>query len=482
MGASNVRGVVAAGHPLTARAAADQLRCGGTAVDAAIAALAMACVTEPVLCSPGGGGFAMLRDPESGAVSLIDFFPQTPKQRRSDGSTGVTKIFADFGTTTQAFRIGPGTTASPGFFAGLAALHGAGGSIPLPELFAPAARAARDGILITPFQHYLAMVVRPIVTATDRSAALFAPAGDVLEPGATFTNPGLADALEVLATAGFCDSDVGRAVLNLQARGNLTHDDLQSYRAVERAPLSLRVGEATVYLNPPPAAGGTLVAHSIGQLSEPDQGAFARALAATDRAKQEASGELGIDLSRLRQQGTTHISVIDRDGAACAVTTSNGAGNGEIAAPFGFMPNNILGEDDVNPAGPAAWPLDARLSSGMCPTLVEGDDGSITALGSGGSNRIRSAIAQVILQLCLKHAELDSAIEAPRMHIENGHLDFEDFFDDDTRSQLTSMFSDHRAWPDHNLFYGGVHAARLDGSGILMGAGDQRRDGVALVV
>ena len=126
--------------------------------------------------------------------------------------------------------------------------------------------------------------------------------------------------------------------------------------------------------------------------------------------------------------GTTHISVLDRNGNACAVTTSNGEGNGELVPGFGYMTNNMLGEEDVNPHRNGEWPLDVRMSSMMCPSIVCHQDGSLTALGSGGSNRIRSAIFHVLVRLLRRGFSLEKAIRAPRLHIEAGRLDIEGVF------------------------------------------------------
>ncbi len=163
------------------------------------------------------------------------------------------------------------------------------------------------------------------------------------------------------------------------------------------------------------------------------------------------------------------------------MTISNGEGNGEVVDGVGFMLNNVLGEEDVNPAGVDGWPLGVRLSSMMSPSLIETPDGGIVALGSGGSNRIRTAIAQVVLRMCADGLDLDAAIHSPRLHVEGEHLDFEDLFDDAATEQLRSEFPDHRAWPDRNLFYGGVHAAAMDSKGRVSGAGDRRRDGIAII-
>ena len=486
MVAAGSRGVVAAGHASTAQAAADALRDGGTAIDAAIAAMAMSCLSEPVLSSPGGGGFAMIRTGPTEPVSLIDFFPQTPLRRGQVGGGGVREVHADFGTSTQAFHIGPATSATPGFMAGIRTLHERGARMSLVDLFSAAVRAARAGATMTPFQHYLARVVRPIVTATPASRQLFAPAGDLLAPGEQFLNPGLADALEDLAERSLEDSRVGQVLVDSQhGSGHLTTDDLRSYEVVERVPLSIEVGESTVHLNPLPAASGVLVAHSLRQLGRgiTDPASIATALRSTNRARRASGGDLAmLDTVPQRSQGTTHISVLDADGAACAVTISNGTGNGEVVGDFGFMMNNILGEEDVNAEGPEYWPLNARLSSMMCPTIVEGPDGRLVALGSGGSSRIRSAVLQVVVGIAAAHEDVRHAVDAPRVHVEGEHLDFEDLLSPAERTELVERFDDHRVWPDRNLYFGGVHAAVRTADGSFSGAGDARRDGVSIVV
>ncbi len=477
------RGVVAAGHQLTATAGAEILRRGGNATDAAIASMAMACVCEPVLASIGGGGYAMTRDAD-GRLSLIDFFPRTPLERRQSGTEGMRVIHADFGTATQAFRIGPATVATPGFIAGLHELASHGAGLPLTDLFTPAISAAREGVTVSRFSHFLSTVVEPILTATEPARALFAPDGTMLPEGALLVNPGLADALTALATSDPIDNPVVAAILETQqADGNLTDGDIRGYRAVTRPPLTVKVGQSLVHLNPYPAAGGILVDHSLAQIDSADPIDLADAFLATGRARAAATDSLGrLDPALLRSQGTTHISVIDADGNACSVTVSNGSGNGDLVDGFGFMLNNILGEDDLNPAGPGAWPTGTRLSSMMCPTIIEAPDGAVVALGSGGSNRIRTAITQVVAQLCFTDADLAEAVEAPRLHVEGEHLDFEDLFARDVTDRLRDRFDDHLAWPRRDLFYGGVHSVRRGSDGALSGHGDPRRDGAAVVV
>lgn len=477
------RGVVAAGHQQTAAAGAEILSRGGNAIDAALASMAMACVCEPVLASIGGGGFAMTRAVD-GPLSLVDFFPQTPAERRLPGTDGTHVIHADFGTATQAFRIGPATVAAPGFPAGIHALAGHGASMTLAELFTPAIQAAEQGVPISRFSHFLSTVVAPILTATESTAGLFAPGGRLLEEGALMVNPGLAEALTILATSDPVDNPVMDAICdNQRVAGHLTDVDLRNYAAILRTPLTVKVGQSLVHLNPYPAAGGILIDHSLRQIDSADPIELAEAFLATAQARSAATDSLGrLDPALLRSQGTTHISVIDSEGNACSVTISNGSGNGELVDGYGFMLNNILGEDDLNPTGPGAWPAATRLSSMMCPTIIEQPDGGLIALGSGGSNRIRTAISQVVAHLCFNDADLVTAVEAPRLHVEGEHLDFEDLFDGDTTARLRDRFDDHLAWPERDLFYGGVHAARRCSDGTFQAHGDPRRSGASVIV
>lgn len=483
-------GVVAAGHGATADAAAATLRAGGNAFDAAVAALAIACVAEPVLASPGGGGFAMVLPADRETPELIDFFGQTPHVKRPESVLEFESVFADFGTATQEFHVGYGATAAPGFVAGLTSLREGFGSMEPGDLFAPAIAACRDGVVVTRFQAFLAEVVSPILTYSETARALFAPGGRLLGPGDVFRNHGLGDFFEALAHDGEAFSRHGagaQAILQGQAEaGQLTADDLTAYACARRAPLVVRedatAHPATVYLNPPPSAGGAMIStmlHAMDGRWKDWRKTCVDAMAQADRARLA----LGGDPERLlAQRGTTHVSVIDARGNAVAVTVSNGEGNGHIAGPFGFMANNLLGEADLMPDGFHRWRPDTRLASMMAPTLVRFDDGGLTALGSGGSNRIRSAVFQALAAHFADPRDAVGAVTHPRAHVEDGHLDFEDMVDEDVRHKFTTTFPDHRAWADTNLFFGGVHMVSRRGDGSFDGAGDPRRGGVFLNV
>jgi gamma-glutamyltranspeptidase/glutathione hydrolase len=277
---------------------------------------------------------------------------------------------------------------------------------------------------------------------------------------------------------------------------------LARYRVERRAPLLWRHRGSDVALNPPPAASGALIAFGLGYLAAlAEQGrtldAFAlmEAMAATNEARATHGEELaerladGVLALKMREaarypashRGTTHISVIDASGNAASASLSNGEGNGTIVGRFGFMLNNMLGEEDLAPEGLGHWREGTRLSSMMAPTIIAGADGSVTALGSGGSNRIRTAILQVAVNLLDRGMGLEDAVVAARLHLEKcGTLSFEPGLPEE--EQLLAADPGAHAWPDLNLFFGGVHSARRRANGSVEGAGDPRRRGVALVV
>jgi gamma-glutamyltranspeptidase / glutathione hydrolase len=503
------KSVVAAGHDLTAKAAAEILQDGGNAFDACVAGLFMTFVAEAVFASPGGGGFLMARRGDSDAVTLFDFFAETPLKRRPSREIDFFPIYADFGPAKQEFHIGVGSSAAPGMVPGIFAMHEELCRLPMKRLAEPAVHAARGGFPLSAFQAYLLTVIAPILVATPEVEKIFAPDGRLLKAGETFSNPDLGETIDWLAEDGarlFLDGDVGQAIVKQQRDGGgyLTHDDLASYRVERRKPILWQHDGATVALNPAPAASGALIAFGLGYVQALadesrvlDAFALREAMAATNDARAAhgeglvaklAGGDLVRDMREAARhpaayRGTTHISVIDRDGNAAAASLSNGEGNGSIVGNFGFMLNNMLGEEDLSPEGLGKWREEVRLSSMMAPTIIMQPDGTVIALGTGGSNRIRTAILQVAVNLLDCDMSLEAAVEAPRLHLEKcGTLSFEPGLPEAAQAAFLALEDKARAWPAPNLFFGGVHAARRFGDGGVEGAGDPRRDGVASVI
>ncbi len=494
----SMTGGIAAGHQETAHAGAEILADGGTAVDAAIAALLTACVCEPVLASPAGGGFAMVSD--GGPATCLDFFVHTPKSPTGPRHQGLKEVEADFGGVTQAFHIGPGSVATPGFLPGLFALHERFARLPMTRLAEHAVRLAKGGYALSTFQAGLTRIVEPILTATDDARALFTSNGELHGANEMLTNGALADALEALAREGVrlaTEGEIAAAMLEAASGGHLSDDDLRSYQPLWRTPLTRTLSQPQqdntlqMATNPPPSAGGGLIAAILATYADGDSYdplGFAQALDQVDRAWRKAGKPIGFDdktmagqPAQVAQRGTTHISVIDKDGMAIAVTVSNGEGNGTIVPGCGFMLNNMLGEDDLLADGPGSWEPDKRLSSMMAPTIAADNKGGLLALGSGGSNRIRSAMAQVLLRWGIHGTALEEAIRAPRLHVEEGRLDVEPGLDPEP---LQQAFETHHVWDASSMFFGGAHGVErrvnTDERFSLEGAGDARRDGVFL--
>ena len=517
------KGAVACGHPQTAAAAAEILEEGGTAFDAVLAAMAMACVAEPVLASLAGGGFLLAR-PAGSAARVYDFFVDTPLQQRDPRDIDFYPVLADFGTAKQEFHIGLGATATPGAVAGFFRIHEELARLPASRLVAPARRVAREGFVVGPTDHFLFSVVGPILLATQEARERFADPLDEFRPiaaGEILTQPELDGALEALAEEGadlLYRGEFGDRLCRLcaEAGGHLTRGDLAHYKVEVREPLEARYHNAQILTNPPPSAGGILIAFALDLLDATDLPdlpsvdqveTLARCMDLTNKARIEArlheingaqaerlAAERLFDpllLEQYRQtllgrpsasRGTTHISIADAEGNLAAMTLSNGEGCGRFLPGTGIILNNMLGEQDLNPGGFHQWELGVRMASMMAPTIVFMESGRIAALGSGGSNRIRSAILQVVQQLIDRRSHVVDAVNAPRMHIEEREANMESGFTDEDAARLAELFPHVRRWPERNLFFGGVHAVSRETDGSFEAAGDPRRGGVCLLV
>ena len=249
-----MRGVVAAGHPLTAEAGAEILRAGGNAVDAALAAMLTSFVAEPLLTGLGAGGYMLVAAPGQDDV-LLDFFVAAP----SDGERApLVPVDVSFGDAVQVFNVGAASCGVYGSPAGVHAAHARYGTFPLAELAAPAVALARAGVEVNAQQGYLFEILSPITEHTAESRALFMPDGRPRAIGEVHRNPVLADALEQLAAEGpapFYSGDVAAAVVEwLQERGGtVSRADLAAYEAIPREPVRVAYRGREVLTNPPPS-------------------------------------------------------------------------------------------------------------------------------------------------------------------------------------------------------------------------------------
>jgi gamma-glutamyltranspeptidase/glutathione hydrolase len=191
-----------------------------------------------------------------------------------------------------------------------------------------------------------------------------------------------------------------------------------------------------------------------------------------------ASPTLPVAPTKAGQPSTTHVSVLDAAGNACAVTFSFGEGNGQLIGDTGIMMNNLMGEADLHPGGFGTSPAGERLSTGMSPTILLDDDGGVTVLGTGGANRIRTAITQVVTFLVDRGYDATRAVAAPRIHFVAGVLNAEVMEMHDGGEALAKLGAESfLRFEEKNLFFGGVHLVRRAADGTLSGAGDPRRSG-----
>jgi len=500
-----MKGAVAAGHPQTAQAAIRMYELGGNAFDAVLAALAAACVVEPVLTSLGGGGFLLARQKNEHPV-LYDFFVQTPRSRRPQAECEFYPVIADFGTAQQEFHIGAGSIATPGTVRGLVETHKTLGSLPLREILAPAIEFAGQGVGVNALQAYIFSIVEPIYRATPDAEALYG--GEALRgEGALFHQPALADTLAWIAAEGdspFYEGELAHRLVEhcRQHGGHLERADLEQYRVIPRIPLRHSYRGYRVTTNPGPSSGGTLINFALTALDNQDIAAagfgspthmktLAGVMSHTNMARQDGllarseHHKALLDSYRetvaghpVNNRGTTHISTIDSSGNSASLTLSNGEGSGQLLPDSGIMLNNMLGEEDLNPEGFNRWPCDVRVSSMMAPTLAE-DHRHLIAIGSGGSNRLRTAILQTLCNMIDFDMPPEQAVNAPRIHFERDGLDVEPGLAAATLDALRAQYPGLRTWSSQNLFFGGTHTVCWDGRNF-SGAGDPRRGGVFL--
>jgi gamma-glutamyltranspeptidase/glutathione hydrolase len=506
-----MKGVVAAGHPVTARAGADVLRAGGNAVDAAVACVLMSWVAESPLTGPGAGGFLLVHSPD-GRSRLLDFFVAAPGKGLDDPEpAALTPIDIRFtADAVQRFNVGPSSVGAHGNPLGLAEALERFGSVALGDLTAAPARAAREGVEVVPMQAFLFEILAPIFLSTPECSELYAPGGRLLREGDSFSFAELGDLLDRLGAEGpgfLYTGDVAHACSDwvLERGGLLTRADLSSYEVEDREPACVVYRGLEVLTNPPPSSGGILIADALGILERLERphgpNVIAEVIASTNRARDEeflrGLGQAGYLEQFLRKDAldnvatevrsrlgnTTHISVMDAEGGCATVTCSNGSCSGVVVPGTGMHLNNMLGEQDLNPLGYHRHEPGARVPSMMAPTMALRDGRPEVALGSAGSNRIRSAILQTLLAVVDGGLPAEAAVACPRIHVEADEVEAEPGIDEDALTQLEQAGWTVRRWAEQNLFFGGVQAvARNPDTGDLSGGGDPRRGGYAEVV
>jgi gamma-glutamyltranspeptidase / glutathione hydrolase len=272
-----------------------------------------------------------------------------------------------------------------------------------------------------------------------------------------------------------------------------------------------------VLSNPPPSSGGVLIAYGLALLARLPTGSAgsadavavlaevmreqgrargrgftrdlhrgglaARLLSTTSirEAKRRIEQGLSGKVEPAPPGGTTHVSVIDGEGNAAALSSSTGSGSGVIVPGTGIYLNNMLGEYDL--VGGRSPRSGARLTSMMAPTIALARDGSPRlVVGSAGSARLRGAIMQIVVNVLQHGLDVEEAVDAPRIHVDEPHIHCEGGHDPAELDRLAERGYDLVRWRRRNLFFGGAAAVELLPYGTEAAAGDPRRGGAGVLV
>jgi gamma-glutamyltranspeptidase/glutathione hydrolase len=505
-----MKGVVSAGDKNSAQAGADILKEGGNAYDAALAVMLAAPICEPLFTSLGGGGF-LLGLEKGKKAELYDFFVEVPKKRISEPE--FYPIYVDFGAAVQEFHIGAGSVAIPGLVEGIYQVHKEKATLPLSKIIEPAVRYAREGVYLSSMQASFVKLLEPIFTSTKSSMDVYGVDDKTLiDETHLFKNPAYADFLEAFAKEGsrvFYEGYVADEIekISKENDGLILKEDLKNYKCIKREAIDFKYKNYEIITNPPPSGGGILIAFTMKILEKYDlkdfrsyeyvKGMIEAFNTQSDFRKEHVDEFLHDDKlkeilsndrliknycttmnSRLNLWGnTTHLSVIDEQGNAVSVTTTNGEGCGHVIPSSGIMLNNMMGEEDLNPHGWFSWDEGIRLPSMMAPTAVLENGEPKLILGSAGSNRIRSAITQTMINHLEYGKSLHDSINAPRIHFEKGSVCMEPPCDDSIRKELEKHYN-LQYFDGLNVFFGGVQAV----NGELEGGCDTRRGAAVIKV
>jgi gamma-glutamyltranspeptidase/glutathione hydrolase len=463
--------VVTASPPATA-VGVEILRRGGNAVDAAVAVGFALAVTYPQAGNLGGGGFMLLRL-GSGECSFIDFRETAPLGASRDMYLDSLGNVIDGLSTLGALAAGV-----PGTVAGLRKAHELHGSLPWRELVEPAISLARDGF---PVSERLASSLEELQEYKDRFPGLLQfmkSDGTPLAPGDTLRQPILARTLERIALEGaeaFYRGAIAESIVEeMRLEGGIvSKQDLAGYEARVREPLRGSYRGYDILSAPPPSSGGAVLIEILNILEGYDLGdmgfmsdqtihymveAERRAYAdraqflgdpdftdnrlprliskeyaadlrksITPRATPSSELSAGPGTSREKRE-TTHYSVVDRDGAAVAVTytLNDSFGSRVVVRGAGFLLNNEMDDFAIKPGHPNLYGLvgseanaiepGKRMLSSMAPTMVLRDGKLFLVLGTPGGATIITTIAQILIDMLDFGMSLEAAVSAPRFH------------------------------------------------------------------
>lgn len=464
------RGMVVSSNPLASQAGVDVMREGGNAIDAAVTVSFALAVAHPIAGNVGGGGFLLYHDAETGREISVDYREMAP------GGAGRDMYLDAAGEVVpELSTVGYLASGVPGSVAGLHLAWSRFGTLPWSRLLEPAIDLARNGFVVE--EHFARSLesAAPLLERFDETRRIFLPGGSPPAPGRTFTQPDLARTLEAIARDGaeaFYLGEVAELIeRDMEAHGGLmTREDLANYVARIRPPVRGRYRDYEVVSMGPPSSGGVILIEMLNMLelagrrketasrlhllAECMRRAFADRAATMGDAdfadvpvdrllSKEHARERLADLDETAATGspqvaagplaeespqTTHLSVVDPEGNAVAITTTiNGNfGSGVTVKGAGFLLNNEMDDFTSRPGVPNMFGLlqgqanaiapGKRPLSAMTPTLVKQDGKVLLVLGSPGGPTIINTVLQIILNVLDEGMDLYEAVDEPRIH------------------------------------------------------------------
>ncbi len=472
-------GMVVSSHQIASEIGINIMKKGGNAIDAAIATGFALSVVHPGAGNIGGGGFMVVRLSD-GTVKTIDFREVAPsfasKNMFLDDSLNV--IEGKSWSTSLASGV-PGSVA--GF--GLAYEEFGSGIIKWSDLVLPACKVAKNGFPLD-YQNmsYLNSEYYKSFLSNDIEAKKIFTKNSPYKLYENFKQKDLAKTLKRIASEGWNEFYYGQTaekIINCMNRtsGLITRQDLQSYRAIIRDPITFNYRDFEVHSMPPASSGGIAIAGILKQLENIDLGELGfhsadhihyvseverrvyadrskflgdmdfvnvpiDTLISTNyanhrwssidstKASLSASVKPGdISFSYKESEETTHYSVVDKWGNAVSVTTTiNGwFGNGIVVDGAGFLLNNEMDDFSSKPGYPNAYGLignaansiepNKRMLSSMSPSIVEKSNGDLfLVVGSPGGSTIITTTAQIIMNVIDFGMTIEDAVEAYRFH------------------------------------------------------------------
>jgi gamma-glutamyltranspeptidase/glutathione hydrolase len=305
-------------------------------------------------------------------------------------------------------------------------------------------------------------MLAPVMTMNE-GARIYAPQGRLLEGGERLEQPGLMNALEAFASEGAASAykgSIGEALVALcEERGGLvTHADLSGYQARWAEPVAVDYLEGRLLTR----SGLSGVPETVARLPRlVGVGETCRVLTLVDVLESPGTG--GGD--------TTNVTVVDREGNACVLTTSLGLGSGDFLPGLDLHLNSMLGEVDLLRG--RLEPGD-RMQSMMAPTLAFDRDGLSLAAGAAGGTRLRTALLGVVAGILDEGLSAEAAVTRPRFHPASHVVNAEPGVDGKALAALEARGRAVRRWPERHHYFGGVSVVSRAGA-----AGDPRRNGAA---